>query len=372
MFSCVSPVANFLVGDDLMRPWEGGAPCSRIKVTAINDSLPRFASRVSPQPVSSLKELAEMGVFSAFLLVLVVQLAASHPALQAKLDSVVDSNPCVKQCMKRIIDSKIEMNVAKTVDYAFYFLHLDEICDMVSSSKECIDQCGIVPNPFGMKHMTVMCTPESLRTTLAFAPCMREKGPEVMEDCKKSCGDVEPINEELSSLIEKIKKDNSDKVSLKAALLKTNEGCGVTKCFARCSREAYNKKCEDVVGVQAGEFLKAFIESSLQATRADLEQMNLVQVMAANTPPQCAYNYIPDLLFNVTADAETISVLEKHLPEVPTDLRAQASQEMYALQHEVLVRELAVLMKRDKILDKESLKLDLEIAALQKNAMNFL
>ncbi|KAK0409678.1 hypothetical protein QR680_004688 [Steinernema hermaphroditum] len=313
-----------------------------------------------------------MGTVGVLVLAVAIQLTAAYPMFQAKLDSVIDANPCVKQCMNRIVNSKMELNVAKTVDYAFYLQHLDEICEMVSESKECIDQCGISPNPFAMKHMTVMCTPESMRTALAFMPCMKDKGTEVMDDCKKTCGPMDPINDELNSLVEKIKKDNSDKESLKAALLKTNEGCGVTKCFARCSREGFNDKCEDVAGVQAGEFLKAFIEASLQATRLDLEQMNLVQVMAANTPPQCAYNYLPDVMFNVTLDADTVKVLEKHLPELPPDTRAQqAAQEMFALQHEVLVRELAILAKRDKILDKEALKLDLEIAALQKNSMGF-
>ncbi|TKR57452.1 hypothetical protein L596_030715 [Steinernema carpocapsae] len=317
-----------------------------------------------------------MGVFGVVFLAVLVQFSVALPMFQAKLDSAVDGNPCVKQCMAKIVDSKLELNIAKTVDYGFYLQHLDQICEIVSESKACIDQCGINPNPFAMKHMTVMCTPEAMRTAMVFLPCMKEKGTEVMNECKKTCGPIDEINTELGELTKTLKdSQGSDKVALKQALLMTNQGCSITKCIARCSREGFNSKCEEVGGVDAGEFVKAFIESALQATRADLEEMNLVQVMAANTPPECAYNYIPDVMFNVTDDKKLVKELEQHLPELPPQIRIQqnhqAATQLLALQSEVLNRELTLLAKKDKLLDKEELKLDLEIAAIKKNSVAF-
>jgi len=316
----------------------------------------------------------KMGAVGVILLAVVVQSIGALPMFQAKMDSMVDSNSCVKQCMNRIVESKLELNIAKTVDYAFFFQHLDEICDLVDESKVCVAQCGITSNPFEMKHMTAMCTPEAMRTALAFLPCMKEKGAEVLQDCTK-CGPIDQINTEIADLTEKLKKDSTDRVSLKAALLKTNQACGVTKCYARCSREGFTAKCKDVAGVEAGEFLKAFVETALQATRSDLEDMQLLQVMAANTPPQCDYMYLPDMMFNVTADAEKVKELEAHMPELPPEAQQrhqqQTMQEMMTLQHELLVRELAVLQKRERVLDKEELKLDLEIASIKKNSVDF-
>lgn len=317
-----------------------------------------------------------MGAVGVILLAIVVLStgALPMPMFQAKLDSMIDGNPCVKQCMNRIVESKLELNIAKTVDYAFFFQHLDQICDLIDESRECVAQCGITSNPFGMKHITAACTPEAMRTTLVFLPCMKENGAAVLQECSK-CGPIEQINAEIADLTEKLKKDSSDRVSLKAALLKTNQACGVTKCYARCSREGFNAKCKDVAGVEAGEFLKAFVETVLQATRSDLEEMQLLQVMAANTPPQCDYMYLPEMMFNVTADAEKVKELEAHMPELPPEVQQrhqqQTIQEMLALQHEVFVRELAVLQKREKVLDKEELKLDLEIASMKKNSDNF-
>uniref|UniRef100_A0A0M3I988 CPG4 domain-containing protein n=1 Tax=Ascaris lumbricoides TaxID=6252 RepID=A0A0M3I988_ASCLU len=300
------------------------------------------------------------------------QYADGHPAFRKKFDEVVDSNRCLKRCMIDVRKKELELNIMRTVDFASYFLNLDVICSVIADARECIANCGVDSNPFNLRSMTIMCLPRILKETKKFSQCMQEEGSMVKSICQRQCGDIDRLNDEIETkTIELNSQKTADAMKLATILRKTNEACGMTKCYARCSRNNYASACHHLGRQEAGEFLYAFVNAVNNAMVEDAEERKLVQTMARSSPPQCNFMYTRGVLFNKTADeimlrqmfARSGHSFDKYKSQTTTMLNSEMEQ----LQRRILLKELEVLDKRTKLLAKESLKLDLEIALIAKH-----
>lgn len=273
--------------------------------------------------------------------------------------------------MNDVYKSDLELSIVKTVDYASYLLNLDTICKVIANARECIANCKVDSNPFNLHSMTIMCSPEIRKETKKFARCMKEEGKTVRSICERQCGNIKKINDEIEATTTELNSKNIvDEMKLAAIMKKTNEACGMTKCYARCSRNNFASACHHLGHEDAGEFLYAFVDAVNNAMVEDVQEQQLVETMVKSSPPQCNFMYAPGVLFNKTADDVMLRELlaqmghnsdggKSHPPRTPKN-------ELEQLQRRILLKELEVLDKRAKLLEKENYKLDMEIALVAK------
>jgi hypothetical protein len=97
------------------------------------------------------------------LLVCFIQYATANPAIEAQrqFHQVVNSNQCLKECMTPVQASNIELSVFKRANYSDYFLKLDQICDIITTARHCIDSCQVNSNPFALISMNAICSEKS-------------------------------------------------------------------------------------------------------------------------------------------------------------------------------------------------------------------
>ncbi|KAK0409679.1 hypothetical protein QR680_004689 [Steinernema hermaphroditum] len=307
----------------------------------------------------------------ALFVLLGLSLTYGHPVFQAQMDNIINSSPCLKKCVDAVTATNEELTVTRTVDYGHYFGNFDKICAIVDEARDCIDKCGIESNPFKLQSTTFMCQPEMREAVKEFAPCMKKEQPAVTAECTQQCGDIVALNDDLKVLQEELASSagSSKPEKFTEFVSKTNDNCKATKCFARCSRAAFNSRCGEKA--MTGEFLKAFIDRVLEATHKDLQSMNLISTLAHNVPPECDFMYTDGVMFNESDDKKAVQAIGEVIMNEQKQMVAQQSpQETEALQQTILLKQLDLLQKQEKLLEKESYKLDLEISKL-KSKTNF-
>lgn len=326
--------------------------------------------------------LITVTTMKTFLVVssLVTVLVDSHPYYDKKLTELIESEPCIKKCMDVLKQSNTELSIMKTVDFASYVLNLENICLIANEARDCIAACETGSNPFDLRSMTVMCNPEVRGEAQKYEGCMKKHGQNVLLACERRCGNMKNVSDEIDTRTVDFNGDkNPDPDKFSAVMQKTNEGCSIMKCFARCSRVMYSQHCNGITD-DAGEFLYRFIDRVNRAMLVDLEDHRLTERMAQAMPLQCNYMYTPNVLFNKTADDLFLIEIEKqfienqnaeygeHHHHSPHQIPALQSiqQENMELQQKILIKELQLLDKREEVLEKESRKLDFEIEAIAK------
>uniref|UniRef100_A0A915B483 Chondroitin proteoglycan 4 domain-containing protein n=1 Tax=Parascaris univalens TaxID=6257 RepID=A0A915B483_PARUN len=275
---------------------------------------------------------------------------------------------------------ELVLNIMKTIDFASYFLNLDVICKYIQShlmfyasdiqpftaiadARECVANCGIDSNPFNLRSMTIICLPEVLKETKKFSQCMEEEGSTVKSICQRQCGDINRLNDEIETkTIEMNSEKTADEMKLATILRKTNEACG---------RNNYASACHHLAREEAGEFLYSFVSAVNNAVVEDAEERRLLQAIARSSPPQCNFMYTRGVLFNKTADEimlrQMFAPSENNLDKYKSQTTTTLNNEFEQLQRRILLKELELLDKRTKLLAKESLKLDLEIALIARD-----
>ncbi|KHN72728.1 hypothetical protein Tcan_07537 [Toxocara canis] len=292
-----------------------------------------------------------------------------HPAFQKQFENLVNSSPCLKKCVDDMRKSELELSIIKTVDFANYFLNLDTICNVIANAKDCFANCAVNSNPFRLRSMTVMCSPEIRQATKQFALCMEEEGKTVLSICERQCGDINAVNGEIEARTTELNsQDFIDNEKFNTIMRKTNEACRMTKCYARCSRGNYASACHHLGQEEAGEFLYAFIDTVNNAMITDVEEQKLLQTMARSSPPQCNYFYTRGVLLNKTADDVMLREIFTQMKRQMNDGKSQSLRipttraELEQLQRRILLKELDLLDKRERLLEKEFHKLDMETA----------
>lgn len=305
------------------------------------------------------------------VLTVLVLAAEGHPTFRKKFDQVVHANPCLEGCMNDVHKSDLELNVVRTVDYANYFLNLENICGIIKTARDCIAQCNTASNPFNLKSMTVMCSPNVIEEAKKYTQCMKEEGETVLRVCGHQCGDIKKVNKEIETQTVEMNNENkADKEKLDTIMRKTNQACGMTKCFARCSRNNFASACHHLHHEEAGDFVYAFVKSVNEALVTDVEEQKLVEIMMRSSPPQCNYMYTRGVLFNNTADSIMLRQVYTEIEQrneinkgkTHKAISPSADDDLQQLQRRILMKELEILEKREQILAKESHKLDVELA----------
>ncbi|VDK61308.1 unnamed protein product [Anisakis simplex] len=284
--------------------------------------------------------------------------------------------PCLKRCMNDVQKSDLELNIVKTVDYANYFLNLDKICNIISEARECIENCQIESNPFALRSMTIMCTPAILEQTKKYTQCMKEEGETVKSVCERQCGDINEVNEKIDTATKQLNSENKpNKEKFNEIMLNTNKACGMTKCYARCSRNNFASACHHLGQEEVGEFLFAFVDAVNDAMVQDIEEQKLLETMSKSSPPQCNYMYARGVLFDKVADDAMLRSIVAKIRHPNQAISKSSSiperdDELKELQRQVLLKEMNVLEKHERLLEKESYKLDMDLA-LTANNNNF-
>jgi hypothetical protein len=297
----------------------------------------------------------------ALLPLLLCRGALANPAIEREFHRIVNSDDCLKECMKPVQESDLELSIFKRANYSDYLLNLDRICDVITTARRCVDGCKIKSNPFALISMNSICSEKSRQEAKLLEPCLRSAGPQVHEQCVQACGDYEGLNEQLRLTTSTLKPE--DETSAQLAIKQTNENCVVMKCSARCAVDNFNRQCERLEnGQPAGQLIQTIVERVLGTHLMDLQVFGLMEAMQKNTQPECNYLYAPDVLFNPVRDQISQQMIRSKQPEespvvrVPVQQQPQqdAPNELYV---KILKKQLRVLDKQLEILNKQEQKM---------------
>jgi len=314
------------------------------------------ALRVPDFPSDEMQAIIILGV------ALLAALSHANPAIEREFHRVVNSNECLKACMKPVQESHEELSIFKRSNFTDYLMDLDKICTLISEARSCVDACGIASNPFALISVNAICTEKSRQDAEQLKPCLTKEGAQVYEQCNQICGgDYEKLNDDLHTKTSTMKPEQ--------IVRQTNNVCVVAKCSARCQADNLNRRC----GEQAGDKLASLVERILKLHRVDLEVFGLMDAVQKHTPPECAYLYVPEALFNPLKDAFAKNAIRRNA-ETPIEaprqnaappmqqVDAQPQPDMRTLANQLYVRilkkQLQVLDKQLALLDKQEQKLE--------------
>jgi len=288
----------------------------------------------------------------------------ANPAIEREFHRVVNSNDCLKECMRPVQESKLELSIFKKSNYSEYLLKLDTICELITNARHCIDSCGIKSNPFALISMNSICSEQSRQNQKLLEPCLIQSGAQVQEQCVQICGDYEELNNELHMAAPTLNHD--DEAAVQKFNSQTNTACSVLKCSARCSADQFNKQCGQLSnGQMAGDLIRDTVERVLSTHRMDLQVFGLMDTVQKTTQPECSYLFTREVLFNPQKDMilqQTLRNPEKvettqgqivrEQPEaIPEDQQIKRVQAQ--LQVRVFKKQLQVLNKQLELLGKQ-------------------
>ncbi|KAI6213222.1 hypothetical protein M3Y94_00125000 [Aphelenchoides besseyi] len=312
-------------------------------------------------------------------LIALVGVVGGSPAIEKEFHRIVNSNDCLRSCMTPVRESNLELAIFKRANYSDYLMNVDRICEIISTARSCIDACGVQSNPFALESMKQICAPNTRQAVKLLEQCMIEEGANVHNECRQQCGDFELMNEEIRVRSTAMKPEEHSKSTelMKAA----NDACSVLKCHARCSASQFNERCGRVANGQlAGDMVQKLIEDVLTAQRVDLESHGLVEAMAQNTQPACNYLYNPRALFEQTAQPKMMSPIEQRsephaesnlLEVLKRNAQKQLTYTLGQLNAQVFEKQLEVLDKQERNLDREYDKINMDIARRMQQKQPF-
>jgi len=270
--------------------------------------------------------------------------------------------------------------VYKRSNYSDYFLKLDQICDLITNARHCIDNCQIKSNPFALISMNTICSTKSREDAKLLESCFANVGTRVQQQCVQVCGDYEQINDQIQVGTSTLKPE--DQAGLQLINEKMNHACSTLKCSARCSVDEYNRQCGHLAnGVLAGNQIREIVDQVLSTYRMDLQVFGLMDSMKRDTQPECNYLHTADVLFNPIKDMTSQRMLgsKENVPaEQTTEFQPQPRPQQPELSPEqqlklaanrlyvrILKKQLQVLDKQLELMDKQEHKLDIPVQQTQ-------
>ncbi|KAI1720573.1 chondroitin proteoglycan 4 domain-containing protein [Ditylenchus destructor] len=313
-------------------------------------------------------------LISAILIVVSLAVPSlAHPAFQHHFNNIVNSNPCLKRCMDQATETDTELSILKTANISGFLLNLNNICNVISTARECIAGCNVDSNPFGLESMTTICSRESLEQAQSVKECLAAEGDSILNKCSEECGDYEKINDDVHRLTQAFKPELNRREDVSAVMAKIGNACQSLKCSDRCTVKEMSERCAGEVA----SVVQSLIQRVLAAQRRDLERMRLVDTMAQSTPVQCSYMYIPEVMFDASKDQTAHEIIASELPLIKdmqrrtqaktaaeTDKKADLNLALSQLQTHLIRKQIQVLDIQEKNLMRESAKLDMELQLL--------
>uniref|UniRef100_A0A914WU22 Uncharacterized protein n=1 Tax=Plectus sambesii TaxID=2011161 RepID=A0A914WU22_9BILA len=187
--------------------------------------------------------------------------------------------------------------------------------------------------------------------------CFKEQANATHERCNKMCGSMKEMAGDLQGTAVSLNRTNSFNLS---ELFDSMGGmCTIGKCHARCSRDSFNELCRQS-DPTAGSFMQQFTEEIMSAMNEDLNQFGVRKMMNCILPKECHYMFNPAELFSETESTSSESSNEEVFKSLST-LEKQHGKESKICQSEK-----HLLEKKERNLNKEIEKLNLELVQLKK------
>lgn len=212
--------------------------------------------------------------------------------------------------MDQATETDTELSILKTANISGFLLNLNNICNVISTARECIAGCNVDSNPFGLESMTTICSRESLEQAQSVKECLAAEGDSILNKCSEECGDYEKINDDVHRLTQAFKPELNRREDVSAVMAKIGNACQSLKCSDRCTVKEMSERCAGEVA----SVVQSLIQRVLAAQRRDLERMRLVDTMAQSTPVQCSYMYIPEVMFDASKDQTAHEIIASELP----------------------------------------------------------
>jgi hypothetical protein len=296
-------------------------------------------------------EKEDMNRFLGFTLLSVIGLIAGLPASSRSPTSQSgEPDECTKECINGVIQYGSDLSILKHSDLSNYFNKIDEICEVISTARKCLESCSTTTsNPFALESLNIVCQKETQEKIDSIKQCLHYIDSNVNEICTKECGN-DKIIDETDVTPSKVEEENP-------MIKKANGDCATFKCMARCNIEVVSNQC----GKDLGKEFQGLLQQVLNAQRRDLEGLKLVDTMAKTSPPECNYLYDPNVLFGSSNVEESSSPAPHDPKEDVKTLYAQA-------QLQLLLKQLELAEKQDQLIDRENAKLDMEMSYMAHKA----
>ncbi|KAE9553939.1 hypothetical protein FO519_002865 [Halicephalobus sp. NKZ332] len=286
---------------------------------------------------------------SALFLFFLVTVSDANPYFRKKFQAILIKDQCLKACMDPIVVYGEELSLLKNTDLGSYFANHEKTCQVISNARKCIQDCNIESNPFQLQVMVAHCSNETRQKIDQLRSCFIQNGTQISESCTSTCGNYRAVNTAVHELTKATGPNISQEATQEIAE-KSNQACGIFKCMTRCNVGETKNLC----GEETGNILQNLIQNIVNAQRADLEKLNIVDTMVRSNPPECNYMYAPEAMFN-----------EDSLKTPQTENQNEHQNPIFEAQMAIFAKQMQILEKQEKILEKENHKLNLELVLLQ-------
>uniref|UniRef100_A0A1I7Z083 CPG4 domain-containing protein n=1 Tax=Steinernema glaseri TaxID=37863 RepID=A0A1I7Z083_9BILA len=204
-------------------------------------------------------------------------------------------SPCIITCLDTVIDPEMEIRPSRSVSYAYFLSHLEDICSVISYGKDCIEECDPqFQNPFAKKPMTIICTEEMIDAVKPYKACFEEKHDSTKQACVNSCGEIKVLRSKIETLNDLITRGSNASVVQNELYNVRNSECKMIKCMARCSLREISKQC----GEDSGAFFKRYLTAVLDAGKEDLLSSRKPEEILNPRLAECSYALNTAEMFN--------------------------------------------------------------------------
>ncbi|KAK0409766.1 hypothetical protein QR680_004742 [Steinernema hermaphroditum] len=204
-------------------------------------------------------------------------------------------SPCIITCLDTVIDPEMEIRPSRSVSYAYFMSHLEDICSVISYGKDCIDECDPqFQNPFAKKPMTVICSEEMINAAKPHKSCFEAKHDQIKKACVDSCGEVRILRSKVENLNQLVLQGSNASTVQNELYDVRNSECKTIKCMARCSLQEISKECGD----ESGAFFRSYFQKVLDAGKEDLLSKRKPEEILNPKLTECSYALNTSEMFN--------------------------------------------------------------------------
>jgi hypothetical protein len=269
--------------------------------------------------------------------------------LPATTRSPAEPDDCSKECINGVIHYGQELSILKHSDLSNYFNKIDEVCEVITTARKCLEKCGATSNPFALESLNIVCQPETQEKIASIKQCLHYIDNNVNEICSKECSNDHIIDET----------DVTPKMN--PMLKKANGDCANFKCMARCNIEVVSQQC----GRKKRKEFQSLLQQVVDTQKKDLENLKIMDAMTNEAPPECSYLYDPSVLFGAKPST---AAEESTTPAAVRDPKEDAKALYAQAQLQLLLKQLELTEKQDQLIDRENAKLDMEMSYMAHKA----
>lgn len=187
---------------------------------------------------------------------------------------------CITQCTAEFRTATVNVEFAKTTDYGFQLVNLNNTCRAVAEAEACVAKCNTMDNPLDVPALRVMCDPKRRAEVAKHETCYSEKREHVKMICDEKCG---------AHLVSPVDFDGRPR---KPTLQETAIACTRSRCHAQCSRDSYIELCAQT-DPEAGLYLQQFFIEVLESVNQGLQQAGLMPFVMQKLPQECHIMFNP-------------------------------------------------------------------------------